>query len=83
MNLKVSLLLAGLVLGALVGYLTRPDAAELRVGGLSIEVQSGRTAPASGGGGVTTGQWQHIGAFALGGAVLGLVAGFVADRRRV
>ena len=26
---------------------------------------------------------QHVGAFAVGGAVLGLLAGFVADRRRI
>lgn len=80
--LKVSLLVAGLLVGALAGYLTRPEAAELKVGGLSIEVQGDRPAGARAGGGITTGQWQHIGAFALGGAVLGLVAGFVADRRR-
>lgn len=81
--IKVALLAAGLVLGALVGYFTRPDAAELKIGGMSIEVQSDRPAPARGGGSVTTGQWQHIGAFALGGAVLGFAAGFLADRRRI
>ena len=80
--MKVSLLVAGLVIGGLAGYLTRPEAAELKVGGLSIEVQGSRPAGASAGGGITTGQWQHIGAFALGGGVLGLLAGFVADRRR-
>lgn len=80
---KIVLLLAGLAVGALVGYFTRPDAAEIRIGGLSIEVQSDRPAPAGGGGSLTTGQWQHIGAFALGGAVLGFAAGFLAGRRRI
>ena len=82
MNLKVLLLLAGLVIGGLAGYLTRPDAAEIRAGGVSIEIQTGGTAPAGAGGGVTTGQWQHIGIFAVGGAILGLLAGFALDRRR-
>ncbi len=83
MNLKAICLVVGLLVGALAGYLTRPDAAELKLGGMSIEIQSNRSAPAGSGGSITTGQWQHIGAFALGGAVLGLVAGFVADRRSV
>lgn len=81
MRLPVLLLIAGIVLGGLVGYLTRPEAAELKVGGLSIEVQGNRPAGASSQGGITTGQWQHIGAFAIGGGVLGLLAGFVAGRR--
>ena len=83
MNLKVVLLLAGLLIGGLVGYLTRPEAAQINLGPLKIEVQSDRTASPRSGGAMTTGQWQHVGAFALGGAVLGLLAGFVADRRRV
>ena len=82
MNAKILFMVAGLVIGALAGYLTRPESAELKVGNLSIEVQSNRPASPGTGGSVTTGQWQHIGVFAFGGAVLGLVAGFVADRRR-
>lgn len=80
--LKVTLLVVGLVAGGLVGYLTRPQAAQVNLGPLKIEVQSDRPAGASGGGSMTSGQWQHVGAFAIGGAVLGLLAGFVADRRR-
>ena len=80
--LKVTLLVVGLVAGGLVGYLTRPQAAEINLGIVKVEVQSDRPAGASGGS-MTTGQWQHVGAFAVGGAVLGLLAGFVADRRRV
>lgn len=82
MNLKVILLVVGLVLGGLAGYFTRPEAAELKLGGLSVEVQSGRQAPSRDGGSITSGQWQHIGAFAAGGALLGLLVGFAADRRR-
>lgn len=83
MNLKATLLVAGLVLGALVGYFTRPEAAQINLGPLSIEVQGDRPASPRSGGSMTTGQWQHVGAFAVGGAVLGLLAGFVADRRRI
>jgi hypothetical protein len=81
-NLKAVLLVVGLLAGGLVGYFTRPEAAELRVGPIAIEVQSDRTASPRDRSAMTSGQWQHVGAFALGGAVLGLLAGFVADRRR-
>jgi hypothetical protein len=82
-NLKVILLLVGLVVGGLIGYVTRPEATELRVGNLSIEVQSNRPASPQSGGSLTTGQWQHLGMFAAGGAIIGLLIGFVADRRRI
>jgi hypothetical protein len=79
---KVALLAVGLLLGALVGYFTRPEAAQLNLGPVSIEVQSDRAASPRSGGAMTTGQWQHVGAFAIGGAVLGFLAGFALDRRR-
>ena len=81
MRLPALLLVVGLLAGGFIGYLTRPEAAELRGGGLSSELQGDRPASPRSGGGITTGQWQHIGAFAAGGAVLGLLAGFVAARR--
>ncbi|MDB5645040.1 hypothetical protein [Methylobacterium sp.] len=81
MNAKIVLLIVGLVVGGLAGYLTRPEAAEIKIGSFSLEVQS--DAPAgTRGGSLTSGQMQHIGIFAVIGAVLGLGAGFVADRRR-
>ena len=81
MNARIGLLLVGLVVGGLVGYLTRPQAAEIRIGDFSLEVQGDKPAGTSGGA-LTTGQMQHIGIFAVIGAVLGLGIGFVADRRR-
>ena len=75
------LLIVGLVVGGLAGYLTRPEAAEIRIGGFSLEVQ-GDSPAGTRGGSLTTGKIQHIGIFALIGAVLGLAIGFVADRRR-
>jgi hypothetical protein len=83
LNAKLLLLVVGLLVGGFVGYLTRPQAAEIKLGPLSLEVQSDRAASPRDGGSMTTGQWQHVGAFAVGGAVLGLLVGFAVDRRRV
>ena len=79
MNNRVMLLIAGLIIGGIVGYLTRPASTEITLGPLSIEVQSDR--PAEGGGPLTSGQWQHVGLFAAIGGVLGLGVGFAAGRR--
>jgi hypothetical protein len=81
MNGKVVLLLVGIVVGALVGYLTRPSAAEIKLGPLSIEVQGDRVA--QGGDPMTSGQWQYVAIFAAIGGVIGAAAGFVIDRRKV
>jgi hypothetical protein len=80
-NGKVVLLVIGLVVGAVVGYLTRPESAEITVGPLSIQVQSDR--PAQGGGPMTSAQWQHVMIFTALGGVIGAAVGFVVDRRRV
>ncbi len=69
------------MVGGLAGYLTRPEAAEIKIGSFSLEVQ-GDTPAGTRGGALTTGQMQHIGIFAVIGAVLGLGIGFIADRRR-
>jgi hypothetical protein len=81
LNTRIGLLLVGLVVGGLVGYLTRPQAAEIKIGDFSLEVQGDKPA-GTGGGSLTTGQMQHIGIFAVIGAALGLGAGFVAGRGR-
>lgn len=81
MNAKIVLLVVGLVAGGLVGYLTRPQAAEIKIGPLSVEVQGDRPAGA-GGGELTSGQMQHVGLFAVVGALAGFGLGFVADRRK-
>ena len=79
MNSKAMLLFAGLIVGAVVGYLTRPESAEINLGPLSIEVQGDR--PAEGGGPITSGQWQHIAIFTVVGGLIGIGAGFVTGRR--
>ena len=81
LNSKVALLLLGLLIGAVVGYVTRPQAAEIRLGGTSIEFQNNQVL-AGPAGGMTSGQSQHILLYTIAGGVLGLLAGFAADRRR-
>jgi hypothetical protein len=82
MNSRVLFLLVGLVLGAIVGWATRPEAAEVKIGPLSIEVQGNHPASSSDTGSLTTGQWQHIGIYTVAGGVLGALAGFLAGQGR-
>ena len=82
MNRRVLFLLVGLVLGAALGWLTRPEAAEVKVGPLSIEVQGDRTASSRDSGELTTGQAQHVAIYAVIGAALGALAGLLAAGRR-
>ena len=79
MNTKAFLLVAGLLAGALVGYLTRPQSAEINLGPLNIQI-TGEGA-AQGSGELTSDQWQHIGIFAAIGAIVGIGAGFATTRR--
>jgi hypothetical protein len=79
MNAKMMLLLIGLVVGGIAGYLTRPATAELKIGPLNIEVENDRKI--AGDGPITSGQWQHIAIFTLIGGVIGLGAGFAVGRR--
>lgn len=79
MNAKLLLLLAGLVVGSVAGYMTRPQSTEITLGPLSIEVDSDRRA--EGGGPMTSSQWQHVAIFAAIGGMIGLGAGFAVGRR--
>ena len=95
MNLKVILLAVGLVIGAVAGWVTAPEAVDIQVGPVSVEVQGG-----SGEGGQISasgenGQLQvQVGSsspldnrntrtliFAIVGAAIGLGAGLLVDRR--
>ncbi len=80
MNNTVLFLLIGLAAGAVAGYLTRPESAEIRLGPVQLEVQTDRTAEP--GGAITSGQWQHIFIFAGIGAVVGFATGTAMDRRK-
>jgi hypothetical protein len=76
----VVFLAIGLLAGALVGYLTRPESAEIKLGPVSIEVRGDKAA--RGGGPLTSSQVQHIAIITLIGGVIGLGAGFAIGKRR-
>jgi hypothetical protein len=73
-NILVSFLVVGLLIGALAGYLTRPETAEIKLGPLSVEVRGNQVA--RGGGPVTSGQVEHIAIITLIGGIIGLGLGF-------
>ena len=77
MNVKILCLVLGLLAGGIVGWLTRPQVAEIRLPGIDVKVQG--EGPR---GGLTSEQSRHIGLAAVVGAIIGLGVGFVADRRR-
>jgi hypothetical protein len=81
MNSRVLFLIVGLVLGAIVGYLTRPTAAEISFGPLHVEVQGDHAAGVRDEGGLTNGQIKHIAIYTVAGGVLGALAGLLAARR--
>ncbi|MFD1304093.1 hypothetical protein [Methylobacterium marchantiae] len=81
MNVKIFILIVGLMAGGLIGYLTRPQASEIKLGPLSVEMQD-TSAAALSGGDLTSGQMQHVAIFAVLGAIVGLGIGFVVDRQK-
>jgi uncharacterized membrane-anchored protein YhcB (DUF1043 family) len=77
MNTKTTLLLLGLVVGGIIGYLTRPESSEIRIGPMNIQITG--PGPAQGGP-LTSDQMQHIMLIAVLGAVVGFGLGLVAER---
>lgn len=74
----VAFLVVGLLIGALAGYLTRPETTEIKLGPLNIEVKSDRVA--RDGGPLTSSQVQHVALITLIGGVIGLGLGFATGR---
>jgi len=80
-NPKVVFLVLGIVVGGVIGYMTRPQSTEIRIGRLSIEVTGkGVAGPDER---LTSGQAQHIGLFMLVGGILGLCLGFAVDNGKI
>ena len=77
MNIKIVLLALGLVAGSLIGYVTRPATAEIRIPGINLEIKT-EGSP----GELTSRQTQHIAIWAVIGAIVGFGAGYIAERRR-
>jgi hypothetical protein len=76
----VAFLVVGLLIGALAGYLTRPESAEIQIGPLKIEMSGNRVA--RDGGPLTSSQVQHIALIALIGGVIGLGFAFASGRTK-
>jgi uncharacterized membrane protein YeaQ/YmgE (transglycosylase-associated protein family) len=76
----LAFLVVGLLIGALAGYVTRPESAEIKLGPLSIEVKGNQVAHDNGP--LTSSQVQHIAIMTLIGGVIGLGVGFAVGKNR-
>jgi len=74
----IAFAVVGLLVGALAGYMTRPESAEIKFGPLNIEVRGNEVA--RGNGPLTSSQVQHIAIIMAIGGVIGLVLGFATGR---
>jgi hypothetical protein len=77
-NATVTYAIIGLLIGALAGYLTKPESAEIKIGPLQIEV-TGKGVD-RGGGDLTSSQMQHVMLVGLIGGLIGVGLGFMVDR---
>lgn len=73
-NVLVVFLAIGLFVGAVAGYFTRPESAEIRLGPVKLEVTGNQVA--QGGGPLTSSQLRYIAMVTLIGGVVGLALGF-------
>ena len=76
----VAFLIIGLLVGAVSGYMTRPELTEIRLGPLSIEVKGNQVAHDNGP--LTSSQFRHIAIITLIGGVIGLGVGFAVGKSR-
>jgi hypothetical protein len=81
-NAIVAYAVIGLLIGALAGYLTRPESAEIRIGPVQIEV-TGKGIARDGGGNLTSSQTQHVLLIALIGGLIGAGLGYAIDRGKL
>ncbi len=70
----VVFLAIGIFVGAIAGYLTRPESAEIRLGPVNVEVTGNQIA--HGNAPMTGSQMRYIAMVTLIGAALGLVLGY-------
>ena len=73
-NPLVVFLAIGLFVGAVAGYLTRPESAEIRLGPLNVEITGNQIA--RDGGPLTGSQMRYIAMVTLIGGALGLALGY-------
>jgi hypothetical protein len=77
-NATITYAIVGLLIGALAGYLTRPESAEIRIGPVQIEI-TGKGVDRSGGD-LTSSQVQHVLLIGLIGGLIGVGFGYLVDR---
>ena len=75
-------LVIGVLAGALVGYVTRPESAEIRIGPLNIEI-TGKGISSRRDQELTSSQVQHIALLTLIGGALGLGFGYAVERGKI
>ncbi len=73
-------LVIGLLVGALAGYLTRPESAEIKLGPIRLEVSGNQRA--HGDGPLTSSQIQHIAILTAIGGAIGFGLGFALGKRK-
>ena len=76
----VAFAVVGLLIGALAGYLTRPESTEIRLGPLKIEMTGDQVARDNGP--LTSKQVQHFALITLIGGAIGLGLGFASSRNK-
>jgi hypothetical protein len=81
-NAMVVFLAIGVLAGALVGYATRPESAEIRIGPLNIEI-TGKGISSRREKELTSSQVQHIALLTLIGGAIGLGFGFAVERGNI
>jgi hypothetical protein len=80
-NAKLLLLLIGLIVGAGVGWFTKPPAASVQLGNLNIQVDASGQPINEQISQLTDGQWYYIGMITALGGLLGLGLAVLVDRR--
>jgi hypothetical protein len=95
--MKITLLIIGLIIGGAIGWYTAPaPAVDMKIGGVTVEVQKGQdggelTATGPKGGSLEIGSGNlspladrttRTAIFAIGGGIIGLILGFVVGGRR-
>ncbi|HXX26644.1 MAG TPA: hypothetical protein VEJ40_08305 [Pseudolabrys sp.] len=73
-NPLIVFLVIGIFVGAIAGYLTRPESAEIRLGPVNVEITGNQVA--QGNGPLTGGQMRYIAMVTAIGGVLGLALGY-------
>lgn len=76
----VAFLVVGLLIGAVAGYLTRPESAEIQLGPVKIEMSGNRVARDNGP--LTSSQIQHIALIMLVGGAIGLGLAFASGKTK-